>query len=109
MLFQPHHIPLIQNGRKTQTRRTWDEMRVNLMSYQQIKTKIFTKEHFGYILINGYIRERLNAITHADAWAEGYSSVEEYLNEFHRIYPKAGKNPFVWVIEFKYVGKEKPL
>ena len=108
LLFKPNHIDLIQKGWKNVSRRMWDKPRVNVGSYHQIKTKIFTKEHFGYVRIGRIYRERLSEITDTQAAREGNYTKHEYLRLFHEIYPDADDDPILWVVEFEYVGMVKP-
>lgn len=108
LLFKPYHIPLVINGSKPDSRRMWDVQRVNVGSFQQIKTRIFTKEHFGYIEILGIRKEPLNDITEEGARREGGYTREEYIKLFHEIYPHAGENPSPFVLTFRYVGMQKP-
>ena len=109
LLFKPYHIPMVQDGRKDVSRRMWgDKARVVAGSYHQAKKQIFTKEHFGYLHINELYREPLLDITEDHARREGGYSRDEYIDLFHEIYPDAGDNPEPWVLEFKYVGMEKP-
>ncbi len=107
MLFKPEHIPLIIIGEKTESRRMWEKARVNVGSFQQVKDKIFTKEHFGYIEILSISKEHLLDITEEGAKREGNYSRENYIALFYKIYPDAGENPELFVISFRYVGKEK--
>ena len=109
MLFQPHHIPLIQDHTKTQSRRMWDIARVKEGSFQQVKTKIFTKEHHGYLKVEKVYRQQLLDITEEDAQKEGGYTREKYLAEFRRIYPHVQANPLVFVVEFEYVGMSKEI
>lgn len=110
MLFKPEHIEMIVAGTKTETRRMWKDLpRCHVESVHQVKRLIFTKDHFGYIFIWRIQRDHLNDITEEGAKKEGGYTREEYLNLFHRIYPKAGDNPEVWVVSFKYIGLSKPL
>ena len=108
LLFKPKHISLIQKGWKNVSRRMWDKPRANVGSYHQIKTKIFTKDHHGYIQIKRLYRERLLTITEDHAQREGGYTREQYIALFHDIYPCAGNNPMLWVVEFEYVGMVKP-
>ena len=107
LLFRPHHIPMIRDGRKTESRRMWEKARVSEGSYQQVKKLIFTKEHFGYIQIRKLYRQHLLDITEESAQREGGYMRAEYLRAFHEIYPGVGENPELWVLEFEYIGMEK--
>lgn len=108
MLFKPEHIGLIQKGWKTVSRRMWSKPRVKVGSHHQIKTKIFTKEHFGYVRIDRIYRERLSELTEQHAAREGNYTKHEYLKLFKELYPDAGDYPMPWVVEFTYVGMEVP-
>jgi hypothetical protein len=105
MLFKQYHVPMIRAGAKDESRRMWgDKPRVKEGSYQQVKTKIFTKDHYGYIKIGRVYQEHLLDITEEGARREGEYTREEYIRLFHEIYPDAGDNPLLWVVEFVYSG-----
>lgn len=101
MLFKPEHIRAILLGAKTESRRMWNAPRVKVGSLHQIKDRIYTKDHFGYIEITGLRKEHLLDITPDGAYREGMYSRDYYLELFHRIYPKAGENPELYVVSFK--------
>ena len=107
LLFKANHIDLIQKGWKTVSRRMWVKPRVKVGSYHQIKTTIFTKEHFGYVKIDKLYLEHLSDITDLQAAREGNYTKHEYLKLFHELYPDAGDDPMLWVVEFTYVGMTK--
>jgi len=106
LLFKPYHIPLIQNGEKDVSRRMWEKARVKIGSEQLIKTKIFTKENHGRILIKALHQESLLDITEEGARREGGYTREGYLKLFREIYPGAPENPVLWVVGFIYLGKD---
>lgn len=111
ILFKPEHKDLILKGLKTQTRRT-GKCRWRVGSIHQAKLN-FKKGStpFAHLKITGVRQEPFGAITEEDAKKEGYSSVDDYIEAFFRIYSKQlkgkklvdiGEMP-VWVIDFKVV------
>ncbi len=106
LLFKTYHIPMIENGLKTETRRTWDQPRVKVGNIHQIKVKLFTKENQGEVRIDYLRQENLQDITEEGARREGGYTREQYLKLFREIYPDAPENPKLWVIGFTYLGPE---
>jgi len=103
ILFKPEHVQPILEGRKTQTRRT-GKKRWNVGSVHQAKLN-FKKgsKPFAYLKITDVRQERLGNITEADAWAEGYGSIEEYKEVFKQIYGYWNPDINVWVVNFEVV------
>jgi hypothetical protein len=112
LTFQPEHVQLILDGRKTQTRRIWKRRRAVPGAKHWAATKRFDPEtRFALLDILRVWQERLDAISHEDAVAEGYQSRADYLDAFMRIYhpsikPEArldfaGAVGTIWVVEFR--------
>ena len=106
MIFKREHVPMILDGRKTQTRRT-GKKRWNVGAVHQCKTS-YTSKPFAMVRILRVWQERLGGINWRDAIAEGYPSQIEYLEAFYRIYkiPWWDTQPLnepVWCVEFELV------
>lgn len=84
ILFKPEHVELILSGQKTQTRHT-GKKRWRIGSVHQCRLN-YRGEPFAHVRITGVRREKLGAISEADAKKEGYPSVEAYREAFTRIY-----------------------
>jgi hypothetical protein len=69
ILFERGHVEPILSGQKTQTRRTGEKRwRVGLVHQCRLN---YYAEPFAYVKISGVRRERLGAISEADAKKEG--------------------------------------
>ena len=116
ILFKREHKEPILTGRKTQTRRKGKD-RWKVGSTHQAKLGFKKDDWFADLVITGKRQERLGDISEADARAEGYNSIEEYIEVFTRIYGSWMPDEIVWVIDFVRrtippelvrVRKEKP-
>jgi hypothetical protein len=110
MLFNEHHVSLILNGIKTQSRRMCLVRRWNVGAVHLAKTKMISKEYFARLKILDVYQESLVLISEDDARAEGYDSKEAYLKAFREIYKinddaewSATLLSKVWVIKFQVV------
>ena len=110
LLFKPEHVPLILNGTKTQTRRTWKSARCLVGKVHLAKTEMLSKEFFAKLKILRVWQEKLMIITDQDAIAEGYLSRETYLNAFFKInkIKTIGEKATwmlteVWCVEFEVI------
>lgn len=111
LLFKPEHVPMILEGRKTQTRRIWKRRRVVPGSVHKCYTRApFVKppgQPFCSVEILGARVEWLLKISDKDALAEGYQSRDEFLDVFARIngLPRdhEGLDRVIWVVEFRVV------
>lgn len=100
LLFKPEHVDQIKKDIKTQTRRL-GKLRWKVGSVHQAKTGFKKENTFAHLLIKAIRQEPLGCITEADAKAEGYNSVSEYIEVFKQIYSKWKPEEPVWVIDFK--------
>jgi hypothetical protein len=89
-LFKQEHVEPILADRKTQTRRT-GMLRWKVGAIRQIKTGYHKDSEFAKLHIKAVRQERLSIITFAEAYAEGYDSIEEYKEVFIRIYKIMGR------------------
>lgn len=123
MLFKDYHIPMIRSGSKTVTRREWSENynhpvkgSVQIAQYNRDdldKSPMFmtNEEADCYIRILDVYRQPLGEMTDEDAQAEGdYETLDEFLEGYEKVYGEGSWDPekTVWVVEFEYVGKERP-
>ena len=104
MLFKKEHIPMVLQGRKTQTRRT-HEREWQVGKVYPFSDKLFGKPQ-GYVLITRKWKEPLGAISMEDVHKEGYNSLEEYQKVWERIY-KMPWNPDLIVKAYEFHKTEK--
>ncbi|MFA7121210.1 MAG: ASCH domain-containing protein [Bacilli bacterium] len=107
LLFKTYHIDAILSGVKTQTRRAWKRPRVRVGAVHQAKTNYYRAGCFGWIRITGLRRERLGAISEADARAEGDYSIEEYRRVWEEINGAWTPDLEVWVVDFEIVEQNR--
>lgn len=115
MLFKDYHIPMIRSGSKTVTRREWSEnyARPNEGSVQIASDEMFTSDEEAdcYIRILDVYEQPLGEMTDEDAQKEGdYEDLEEFRDGYADVYGDDAWDPEkeVWVVEFEYVGRERP-
>lgn len=111
MLFKPKMLEAILNGHKTKTRRVVVPqlaechyggpkdfiLAVELPSGSPFKLEIISLE-----------KKHLQEIDEKDAIAEGFPNRDAFIRFWKKVYGRCrwkswGKNPLVWVIEFKKV------
>lgn len=101
ILFKPEHAPMILDGTKTQTRRL-GKCRWRVGSIHQAKLNFKKGSNpFAHIKILSRYQEPLGNISEADARAEGYNSIQEYVEVFKRIYGMWDPDIDVWVVNFE--------
>jgi hypothetical protein len=103
ILFKPQHVPMILEGRKTQTRRL-GKKRWNVGSAHQAKTSLFG-ERFAWLVITGVRKEKLCDISDEDVRREGYETRAGYYDAFVAI-NRLGTytlGELVWVVDFRLV------
>lgn len=100
ILFKPYHIPLILDGRKTQTRRIWSKPRAKIGSIHKVKTELLSKDHHCLIRILDVYPERLGDISAEDAKAEGGYSIDEFIKAWKRINHEWNPDQVIYVVKF---------
>ena len=112
LLFKPEHVAAIMEGRKTQTRRLrYHGPRVKVGNVYQARTRMLDKSStFALLRIKRVWRVwDLRDMTLEEAEAEGYPSVEQYLEAFRTINKWSGPLPTwenadtwpIWAVEFE--------
>jgi uncharacterized protein YhfF len=115
MLFKDRHIEQIRTGEKTVTRREWAENYhgPTVGSVVAAKTDLFTpnSDCDCFIRIVDKREERLGDITETSARREGdYDGVDEFREGYEAVYGDEAwdDEKTVMVVEFEYVGRERP-
>lgn len=111
MLFQKEHIEQIRNGEKTVTRRDWRRRQAREGGVYIASTEMFTshEEADCYIQVTDVYQEQLGEMDDRDAEKEGGYTLEE----FQRLWEYINGEPWdpekeVYVVEFEYVGPNRP-
>jgi|GEM_PF-942761 len=115
MLFKPYHLPMIRSGSKTQTRREWADNYAgpNVGTVVAAKTDLLKPddECDCFIRVLDTREEPLGEVTDEDARAEGdYDDLAEFREGYEKVYGEDAWDPetVVTVVEFEYVGRERP-
>lgn len=112
MLFKPHHIEQIRAGEKTETRRDWSPNynRPKIGSVHMAATEMFATDDDCdcYIRVLDVYRERLGDLDAESAEAEGGYTVDEFRDVWTDINGEYDPDLEVDVVEFEYVGRERP-
>lgn len=114
LLFKPPHIPLIRDGKKTATRRDWAENypRPKPGSIRMAVTEMFTsdEECDCYIRVTDVYEEPLGELDQEDARKEGGYGIDDFREAWEQINGEGSWDPdmVVDVVEFEYVGRERP-
>lgn len=128
LLFKPEHVPLIQNGTKTQTRRLWlekkgprkgklkEKPRVKIGSIHLAKTQMLSTDYFAKLKILRTWKEDLGEISQEDVLAEGYKTRDEYITAFftiNKITDDFERMDWLfrklWCVEFQEIRDEKSI
>lgn len=111
LLFQEEHIEQIRNGEKTVTRRDWRRRQAREGGVYIASTEMFTshEEADCYIQVTDVYQEQLGEMDDRDAEKEGGYTLEE----FQRLWEDINGEPWdpekeVYVVEFEYVGPNRP-
>jgi len=94
--FKRCFLPLILEGRKTQTRRFEGRYRVGEI-YRVNNTEI-------WILITRRYRQRLGDISPEEIFKEGFSSIEDFRRAWTQIFGSWNPDMQVWAYEFKVIS-----
>jgi uncharacterized protein YhfF len=115
MLFKEYHIPMIRSGSKTVTRREWSDNYAgpNVGSVVAATTDLFVSDENAdcFIQITDRYQQRLGQMDEEDARAEGdYRDLYDFKTAYENVYGEDSFDPWkeVDVVEFKYVGRERP-
>lgn len=113
MLFQSYHLRMIRDGEKTVTRREWERRQAVPGNVYQATTEMFVphEECDCYIRATDVYQQPLGEMTDEDAQSEGdYDNLEEFRDGYEKVYDEGSWDPekVVWVVEFEYVGRERP-
>ncbi len=105
LLLKKHLVALVRAGKKRQTIRLWDRphVRVGQISYTP---------GLGKLKITGLEElPHLDALTPADAIADGFATLSELLSEIHQSYPviPPGKRLFRVTFEWPWPPTADPI
>lgn len=105
ILFKDYHVKPILRGRKTQTRRVWKKQRAKVGSIHKVKTMMLSKDYHCKIKILDVRQERLGDISADDVWAEGYPSLDEYVDAWIEINGSFDPDLVVYVVTFAVLAE----
>ncbi|UCH57673.1 MAG: ASCH domain-containing protein [Candidatus Bathyarchaeota archaeon] len=104
-LFKKLCVEQIIQGAKTATRRPFRPM-VKEGGRYHIKVDFF-KSLPHKILVKRLYEQLLGKMNPHDAEMEGYTSLEEFREEWESIYRTWDPRQTVWVVEFEYAGVDR--
>lgn len=107
MLFQPEHIQLILEGKKTATRRDWKKPMVKIGGIYKVKTIMLSRKYYAKIKVIDLYMEDLCDMDDEDAKKEGYKTLGAFIDVWRKINGTWDSNKKVYVIEFKLMEKQK--
>lgn len=111
ILFKEDSKRKILAGSKWQTRKLWDRPRAREGSERLVylRPPLTGEKPFARVLIKRVWRQRLGDMTQAEAKAEGYESVDTFLEQFRKINNRKVKGDLkevqVYAVEFQVVEK----
>jgi len=105
-IFKRRHLRKVLDGTKTQTRRT-HRYTLQIGKTYAIRDRWFSKAQ-GHIIITRKFRQRLGDINPEDVKKEGFSSLQEFQEEWEECYGPGSWNPKTVVIAYEYKLKEDP-
>ena len=106
-IFKRHHLRKVLSGDKTQTRRshkyTW-----TIGKTYCIRDRWFSKAQ-GHIIITRKFKQHLGDISPEDAKKEGFNSIEDFKQEWKKIFGESSWNPdkIVTCYEFKLIDSKQ--
>ncbi len=102
LLFKKPMLLKIHDGTKTATRRPIRPM-VKEGGRYHLKTELF-KTHPDSIQVDRLYQQPLGEMTDADAQMEGYSTLQEFQEEWVTLFKTYDPAQTVWVVEFRYLA-----
>jgi len=105
-IFKRCHLRKVLDGTKTQTRRI-HRYTLSIGKTYAVRDRWFSKAQ-GHIIITRKFRQRLADISPEDVKKEGFSSFEEFKQEWENCYGPGSWNPDQIVIAYEYKLKEDP-
>ena len=105
-IFKRRHLRKVLDGTKTQTRRT-HKYTLTIGKTYAVRDRWFSKAQ-GHILVTRKFRQRLGDISPEDVKKEGFSSLEEFKQEWENCYGPESWNPNTVVTAYEYKLKETP-
>ena len=99
LLFKKTMLPKIHDGTKTATRRPTRPM-VKEGGKYRLKTELF-KVHPDSIQVERLYQQPLGKMTQVDAQMEGYSTLQEFQEEWASLFKTYDPEQTVWVVEFR--------
>ena len=99
-IFKRRHLRKVLDGTKTQTRRT-HRYTLQIGKTYAIRDRWFSKPQ-GHILITRKFKQRLGNISQEDLQKEGFSSLEEFKQEWINCYGHGSWNPDTVVTAYEY-------
>jgi hypothetical protein len=104
MLFKPEHRPMILEGRKTATRRSWKTPRVKVGGIYKAKLQMLSKEYFTRIKVTKLYQQKLGNMTLEDVKKEGYDTHAAFKEIWIKINGSWDPELRPYVIEFELEG-----
>ena len=99
-IFKRRHLRKVLNGTKTQTRRI-HRYTLSIGKTYAVRDRWFSKAQ-GHIIITRKFRQRLADISPEDVKKEGFSSFEEFKQEWENCYGPGSWNPDQIVIAYEF-------
>ena len=103
-IFKRHHLRKVLAGEKTQTRRT-HKYTWKIGKTYAVRDRWFSKPQ-GHIIVTRKFRQRLGDISPEDVQKEGFSSLEEFKQEWIKLHGSWNPDEIVICYEFKLKERE---
>jgi len=107
ILFKKSYVNKIINGEKTATRRP-KRPTVKPEGEYSIRVSFYTHLPDRFRVVKRF-QQRLGDMSHDDALKEGFESLDEFREEWRSIYGRYDPDQVVWVVEFRYLGRDRNL